>query len=346
MLVTDSPARRALRTMGVLREEGGATWLELRTSGTVSTPRTVVRSLASWEDSFDHVSRLTGTTSDDRVLVPAPPSGSMFAFANAHAAHAGADVVHLPRWSVAQAEEALTTCTIAHLTPSMLAALLDRDLGSLRTIVCAGAALPEVTRRRVASAGVEVVDYYGAAELSFVAMRTGGRVEAFPEVELELREGVVWARSPWLCDGYAPGQTGPLQRCRDGWATVGDRGHWDRDTGLVVTGRGDDAVTSGGATILCADLEEAIRSLAAVGEVVVVGTPHPDLGEVVEAVVVAPSSLDLGELRSATAALVAPAHLPRRWHRWDELPLTAAGKVDRSEVRRRLATARAREAVT
>src|SRR5688572_26339016 len=121
--------------MGLLREVDGRQWLEIRTSGTTDSPRTVVRSLASWEDSFDHLTRLTGITAGDRVLVPAPPGGSMFAFALAHAAEVGAKVAPLPRWSPREAEHALAECTVAHLTPAMLAALLERDLGRLRTVV-------------------------------------------------------------------------------------------------------------------------------------------------------------------------------------------------------------------
>ncbi|WP_404382974.1 fatty acid--CoA ligase family protein [Knoellia locipacati] len=340
----ESAARAALRAMGVLRERDGRSWLELTTSGTSAAPRTVVRSLASWEDSFEHVSRLTGITGEDRVLVPAPPSGSMFAFAHAHAAHAGADVVALDRWSVAEAARALATCTAAHLSPQMLSSLLERDIGSLRTVVCAGAVLPEPVRRRADEAGLQVVDYYGAAELSFVSMRVGPRLKAFPEVEVDLRDGVVWARSPWLAEGYAAGQAGPMLRDADGFATVGDRGRWDAARGLVVEGRGDDAVTTGGVTVLSADVEAAVLSLPNVSAVAVVGLPHPDLGEVVEVVVTGSGELDLAALRARAGGLVDRAHLPRRWHQWDDLPLTAAGKVDRVAVRSRLlAMSRSRE---
>ena len=107
-----------------------------------------------------------------------------------------------------------------------------------------------------------MVDYYGAAELSFVAMRAAGRLDAFPGVEIELRDDVIWARSPWLCDGYAPGQSGPLRRDADGWATVGDRGRFEPDTGLVVLGRGADTVTTAGTTVRCADVSGASRSSA------------------------------------------------------------------------------------
>lgn len=339
--MNDSPARAALRTMGVLREADGRAWLELSTSGTVAAPRTVRRSLASWEDSFDHVSALTGTTEHDRVLVPAPPSGSMFAFAHAHAAHVGADVVALHRWSLREASDAAASCTVAHLTPAMLTALLGRDAGTLRTVVCAGAALPPAVRDRAADAGIEVVDYYGAAELSFVAMRVAGRLDPFPEVELDLRDGVIWARSPWLAQGYGPGENGPMTRDADGWASVGDLGLLDADEGLIVLGRSDDTVTTGGATVLCADVETAVLAAPLVTSAIVVGTPHVDLGELLEAVITGAPDLDIDQVRSRTAELVARTHLPRRWHVWAELPLTAAGKVDRAEVRRRLVAERA-----
>lgn len=335
----DTPARAALREMGVLREVGRRTWLELATSGTSTTPRSVVRSVQSWEDSFDHVSRLTGTTPEDRVLVPAPPSGSMFAFAHAHAAHVGAGVVALPRWSLRDAEQALRTCTLAHLTPAMLTGLLGRDLGRLRTVVCAGAALPDAVRQRAHALGIDVVDYYGAAELSFVAMRAGGRLDPFPEVEMELRDDVIWARSPWLAQGYAVGQSGPLLTDAAGWASVGDRGRIDPGRGLVVLGRGADTVTSGGTTVVCADVESAVLGHPSVTAAVVIGTPHVELDELLEVVVTGSDALDVHELRSHTATLVSRTHLPRRWHVWSELPLTPAGKVDRSEVLRRLAAA-------
>ncbi|KGN33296.1 O-succinylbenzoate-CoA ligase [Knoellia sinensis KCTC 19936] len=344
----ETAALRVLRDMGVLREAEGRSWLELTTSGTTAAPRTVRRTVASWVDSFDHVSRLTGTGPGDRVLVPSPPSSSMFAFAHAHAAHVGAGVVALNHWSLRNAERALRTCTVAHFTPGMLAGMLERDPGSLRTAVCAGAVLPDAVREGAAAAGIQVVDYYGAAELSFVAMRSSGRMEPFPEVEIDLRDGAVWARSPWLADGYSPGQSGPLLWDADGFASVGDHGRMDDDLGLVVLGRGSDTITTGGATVLCADIEAVLRSLPSVSDAAVVGMPHTQLGEVVEAVLVRSHGPDvdravdhdLDAVRADTAGLVARTHLPRRWHEWPELPLTTAGKVDRAAIRARLSADR------
>mgnify|MGYP002653692453 CR=1 FL=1 len=49
----------------------------LPTSGTSGRPRTVVRTTASWTDSFDAVSELTGTTSASRVWVPGPVTATI-----------------------------------------------------------------------------------------------------------------------------------------------------------------------------------------------------------------------------------------------------------------------------
>ena len=329
-------ALAVLRGLGALREDASGTRLELQTSGSSATPRTVVRSVESWLASFAAFTELTGLAGDDVVLVPAPPQSSMFAFATAHAAWLGAETVSLARWNVREAADAASRCTAAHLTPSMLDALLEAGPGLLRRVVCAGSALSATARSRGHRSGLHVVDYYGATELSFVAIRhPDGRLLPFPDTEVELREGVVWARSPWVCDGYAAGQTGPLRRDRDGWATVGDRGHWDPDNGLVVTGRGDDLILCGGASVVPTDVEHVLLTLPGVAQAVVVGLAHPQLGEVVGAVLVAASGthLDLARVRRLAAEQLAPTHLPRRWQVAEQLRLTAAGKVSRAAVR-------------
>ncbi len=325
-----------LRGLGALREDDSGARLELQSSGSSAAPRVVVRTVESWLASFPAFTGLTGMTADDVVLVPAPPHSSMFAFATAHAAWLGAETVGLSRWSPREASVAAARCTAAHLTPTMLEALLETGTGGLRTAVCAGSELPREVRKRAQRAGLRVVDYYGATELSFVAIRhPDGRMRPFPDAEVRLREGVVWVRSPWVSEGYAAGQTGPLQRDDDGWATVGDRGHWDIDDGLVVTGRGDDLILCGGASVIPGDVEQVLLALPGVARAVVVGVPHDQLGESVAAVLVAAAGahLDLSQTRRLATERLDPSHLPRRWRVVQQLPLTPAGKVSREAVR-------------
>ena len=292
--------------------------MALRTSGTTGAPRSVVRSPDSWVRSFPHVAELTGLAGGSRLWLPGPLAATLNLFAATMARHLGIRLVE----TVAEASH-------AHLTPMQLQRLLDDGLalGGLHVTV-AGDRLSAALRDRALAAGAEVTHYYGTAELSFVAW--GGDeddLRPFPEVEVEVRDGEIWARSPYLCEGYV-GPPGPLRRDADGFATVADRGTYT-DGRLVVHGRGDDAVVTGGATVLVGDVEDALRA-GLQGTVVVVGVPHVSLGQVVGAVLSHPQ--DLPAAHAAAQQRLAPVQRPRQWFHLPEPPLTAAGKVDRAAV--------------
>jgi long-chain acyl-CoA synthetase len=292
--------------------------IALRTSGTTAHPRSVVRTAASWVDSFPAVSRLTGIGPGSRVWLPGPLTASMNLFAAAHARSAGAEVVPSP-----------SGATHACLTPTALLGALDGgvDLTGMHLVV-AGDRLRRALARRAATAGARVSHYYGAAELSFVAWGSDEEdLGAFPGVELQIRDGVIWARSPYLSQGYlAPG--GPFSTAPDGFATVGDRGRLT-DGVLSVTGRGGEAVLTGGATVLVDDIERVLSRVSG-AEVVVVGVPHARLGQVVAAVCTDRAALT--RARAAAPAELAPAQRPRLWFHTPRWPVTAAGKVDRTVI--------------
>ncbi|MFD2397968.1 hypothetical protein ACFSVJ_16150 [Prauserella oleivorans] len=71
-------------------------------------------------------------------------------------------------------------------------------------------------------------------------------------------------------------------------------------------------------------------------DVVVTGTPHPRLGELVTAVVQARRPPALRDLRAAARASLRPGLRPRRWLVTTALPRTASGKPARAEAAERL----------
>jgi long-chain acyl-CoA synthetase len=313
----------------------------LLTSGTSGRGRcVVVRTTQSWVLSFEHVSRLTGLDATCRVWVPGPLTSTMNLFAAVHARWAGARLVEQP-----------SDATHAQLTPTALERVLDGsvDVDAMHVVV-AGDRLPRSLLARARARVATVSHYYGATELSFVAwaVEVGG-LRAFPGVDLDVQDGVVWARSAYLCEGYAepgtpdrtrpdrtrPDRTrpdrngGPLRRRADGFATVGDRGALVDGT-LHVFGRGDDWVTTAGVTVCLADVEHALGEDAG-GDVVVVGLPHATLGEVVAAVLT--DDADLRPLRRVARTSLSPGQRPRVWFHCPRLPLTSAGKVDRAALR-------------
>lgn len=298
--------------------------ISLRTSGTSSAPRSVLRTTQSWVSSFSHVTALLALDDRSRVWVPGPVSSTMNLFAAVHASSVGAAMVTSP----GQASH-------AHLTPSALARALDGGLPLADVhVLVAGDRLRPSLHGRAERAGARVSHYYGAAELSFVGWGPHeDDLRPFPGVEVASRGGELWVRSAYLCAEYA-GPGGTLRLDGDGFATVGDRGTV-RDGLIVVAGRGDDAVTTGGATVHVADVEAVLRDVVE-GEVVVLGLPHPELGEVVTAVLTDRRSHPLA--RSTARSCLSPAQRPRRWYEVPDLPTTPADKVDRGALRRLLVT--------
>ena len=302
----------------VLSAHAGGRRIVLRTSGTTARPRSVVRTAASWVDSFPAVSQLTGLQPECRVWVPGPLTASMNLFAAAHARWLGAAVAATPQGA-----------THACLTPAALVRALDDgvDVTGMHLVV-AGDRLRRTLARRATEAGACVSHYYGAAELSFVAWGSDEEdLRAFPGVALEIRDGVIWVRSPYLSEGYATGD-GPFTLDAAGFATVGDRGRLTGDV-LAVAGRGAEAVVTGGATVLVDDVEQALSRCCG-AEVVVVGVPHARLGQLVAAVSTDPAAL--AAARTAAPAELAPAQRPRLWFSLDRWPVTAAGKLDRAAI--------------
>lgn len=289
--------------------------LTLATSGTSGTPRRVVRTTASWWDSFDAYGALSGVEAGARLWVPGPQTATMNLFALVHAAEVGAEVV-----------PAAERATHALLTPARLARDAERLRSGTHVTVAGG---PLSRRAAERHPRLRIAHYYGAAELSFVAAGPCAEdLRAFPGVEIRIRDGAIEVRSPYVCQGYADDAPGPL--ARDGeWAGVGDRGELVGDV-LHVLGR-PGWIQTAGATVAAADVTAALAPLAA-GEIVVLGLPRDDVGEVVTIVLTDPG--DATGLRRAARSLLPSSHRPRIWLHAASLPLTEAGKTDLAALTR------------
>ncbi|WP_223839489.1 class I adenylate-forming enzyme family protein [Saccharopolyspora pogona] len=321
------------------------------TSGSSGSPKVLIRSRRSWLRSFAALD--LPLAARDRVLVPGPLGSSLFLFGALHALHSGAEVELLDKWSAADAADASQRATAVHLVPAMLSALLStlerdpvlRAECGLRTVVCGGAKVDEALEERLDKVlpGCELVEYYGSAEHSLIAVRRGGPLR--PVVDVEVRDpvdgvGELWVRSELVFDGYLRGGEIVPAATEDGWSTVGDRAALHSDGSLDVLGRAGSAINTGARIVGAEEVESVLRGAEGVFDVLVCATPHPRFGELVTAVVeidpVAPPSLR--ELRARVRGALDPAKRPRRWlavHVHD-LPRTASGKPARAVIAERL----------
>lgn len=230
----------------------------------------------------------------------------------------------------AAAPTALGT-TLVSFVPTTLDRLSPRATAAFRTIVLGGAADP-VDRP------ANVVRTYGATETGGGVVYDGRPLDGV-EVELAIDApaagdgiGPIRLRTPTL----ARGRRDPDGSVRsltddDGWFTTGDLGRWEGDR-LVVAGRADDLIISGGENVWPGPVEAVLRGHPAVAEVAVVGRPDPTWGQQVVAIVVPAdpaSPPTLAALRSLALEHL-PAHAaPRDLELTTALRRTALGKVVR-----------------
>lgn len=298
----------------------------LLTSGSRGTPCPIIRTTASWVDSFADYSRLTGITDTSRVWVPGPLDSTMNLFAAVHASWAGAALT-----------DDLASATHAQLTPAMLDRILGMDGLPALTVIVAGATLGPTLGERARRAGLQVHHYYGAAELSLVAWGTSAAdLAPFPGVEVRSRDGRLEVRSPYVSLGYrTPDVIGPFHRAEDGWCGVGDRGEVV-GTHVRIHGR-PGTVTTAGSTVALAPVQQELLAVAA-STIALVALPHPALGEVL--VCAGNDAGDLARLRTWAQTHLEGARRPRGWYHVPELPLTPAGKVDEPGIVREVRSLR------
>ncbi|MDQ1608820.1 MAG: long-chain acyl-CoA synthetase [Microbacteriaceae bacterium] len=316
----------------------GAQWATF-TSGSTGTPRVVVRSDRSWAMSFPTVTGLLDLTQDDVVYLPAPLASSMSLFSVIHALSAGA-AVRLPQAHTVTALD-LADATVMHATPTATGAVLDLiERGAahrLRVALVGGARIENALRRRAAAVGIRVVSYYGAAELSFVAVDVDGTgLRAFDGVELRVADGELWVRSSTFAAGYVGDATGSFRRDDQGWGTVGDLAELTESGTVELHGRADGAILTAAATVVPEDVEAALRSIPGVEDAVVFGLPNAGAGSLVAAVVQTSADYprpSASELREHARTRLAGTHLPRRWFWAQQLPRTTTGKPARAQIR-------------
>lgn len=220
------------------------------------------------------------------------------------------------------------------------------DVSSLRITATSGSPLAgELATHFMDTFTDSVYNFYGATETGWVTIAgpedlraapgTAGRVPWKTVVKVlddEGREvpngttGVIYVGNEMLFAGYTDGNSKDF---RDGLMHSGDVGYFDENNRLFVSGRDDDMIISGGENVFPRELEDCLIEHPAVQDVVVVGVPDENWGQVLSAYVVRHegASLEIDEVVEYAKANVARFAVPRDVMFLDELPRNPTGKV-------------------
>ena len=303
-------------------------------------------------------------------LAPSNVGSTGYVFPVLAALLTGATSVILEEWSPPAALQLLTAnrCTYATAIPTQMTMLLSEpsldelDLSAFTRFNNAGAPLPphaaaEIERRM----GCRVQTAYGASDgglptLTSVddpadkRLSTVGRPPIGQELELrdplgkpvaQGEEGEVWWRGANKSYGYVNQPDYEAAAWDDaGWYRSGDLGRIDDEGYLRITGRAKDMILRAGTNIFPAEIENELHVHPAVADVAVVGVPHARLGEQACAVVVThgPTPPTLHDLLAVlTERGLAKFKHPEQLVIVEQIPMNMGGKIDRVELRRRVA---------
>lgn len=259
-------------------------------------------------------------------------------------------------------------------SPALFHALLalpgveELDLSSVRSVNSGAAPVDTDTMQRLATLfpNATIVEGYGLTEAT-MALAAHPLVDDNPvpegsvgapvfDTEVEIRDlgcgpalpvgetGEVWARGPQITDGYQGHPDLTAEQFQDGWLRTGDLGRVDADGWLYLVGRAKDMLIYKGYNVYPTPLEDLLHRHPAVAGASVIGAPRTGVGEIPVAYVVPRSGHQGGpelaeKLMAFVAEHVAPYQRLREIHFLDALPVSAAGKILKTDLRQRYAAA-------
>ncbi|QKT08387.1 o-succinylbenzoate--CoA ligase [Gordonia sp. X0973] len=225
------------------------------------------------------------------------------------------------------------------LVPTQLVAVLESPEATAATaeldaVLLGGATTPAPLLRRALAAGIPVVTTYGMSETGGGCVYDGVPLDG---ASASIVDGRVVLSGPMVAHGYHLLPDHPAFAVPGSFRTD-DLGSVD-DGMLTILGRADDAISTGGLTVVPQVVEEVLAQDPSVAECTVVGLPDDRLGErVVAAVVAAPGAVpDTAALRALVASRLHRHAAPRQIVVLPSLPRRGPGKVDRRALREILA---------
>jgi len=150
--------------------------------------------------------------------------------------------------------------------------------------------------------------------------------------------GELALKGPSICSGYFgdPEATAGLLD-EEGWFHTGDLARHDEEWYFYIVDRKKDMFISGGENVYPVEIEKALYEHPAVHMCAVVSTPDPKWGEVgLACVVLKPGATTTEEeLIAFLQERLARYKIPKRVVFMDSLPISAAGKILKRELRER-----------
>ncbi|MBU0594045.1 MAG: AMP-binding protein [Gammaproteobacteria bacterium] len=331
----------------------GIAELLITTSGSTGVPKQVMLSEANLEAAVRaSQSRIPLKPGDIWLAcLPLQHIGGIAIFYRC--AEAGATTLLHQGFDAAKVRHDMERHGVTHisLVPAMLARLLESGPppAQLAYALIGGGPLSEKLARRAHQAGWPICPTYGTSETSsqvaslaaFPPDWCEGMVgPPLPGISVEIMDengqpvkgkGHIRVRGPNVMRGYANAAHEAGHGLLDGWFVSGDRGYLDARGNLVVLGRHDDMLVSGGVNVHPEVVEGLLLACPGVSDIAITAVSDEVWGDLITALIVGGATCSSVQEWSGKNL---PSHLrPRRFVSVAALPRNAMGKLERKHLR-------------
>ena len=340
----------SVKIVNEVPKSGGESRIILFTSGTSGSPKGVILTLENFRRNALASKKRLGLEVGDRWLLNLPiyhVGGLAILF---RAVYLNLSIVIHDRFDIEKTSNCIRRgdVNIVSFVPTMLHRLINNDIEPLKKlkVLLLGGAKPNSDLLNICiREKLRIFTTYGMTEsCSQIATATPEMVYqdrttvgyALDEMEIRIThngeecvqgcEGSIEIRGSQVFAGYIGEQ--PIR----GFFTTGDTGYIDEEGKLHVLGRADETIITGGENVHPLEIEEAISQYRGVQKLCVFGVEDHEWGQRIEVAIESNEEIKTEELKKFLRERLPAFKIPKRFH-FVKLPLTASGKINRSQVK-------------
>lgn len=221
------------------------------------------------------------------------------------------------------------------VVPTQLFRALNSDkdllehLISAQAVLVGGAALAADLRDAARNAGINVIETYGMTETCGGCIYNGTPLDG---TEFEIDElGTISIASKSLATTYLNAPEAWNERIRNGYFVTTDIGHLE-DGRLVVTGRSDDVIVTGGENVSLAEVESVVKNTFSGIDCAAFALADSQWGQSLQLAIAGDVKPEQSAINEYLTSQISRAAKVKNFVYLAELPRTSLGKVDRARL--------------
>ena len=221
------------------------------------------------------------------------------------------------------------------IVPTQLFRALNGDgdllehLQSTKSVLVGGAALDKNLGGQARTAGINIIESYGMTETCGGCVYDGLPI-GDTSVEIN-KDELIKISSASLATTYLNDASGWSSKLENGYFLTSDLGEI-KDGKLIVTGRADDVIVTGGENISLTKVEEVVRNAFAGIECAAFAIADQQWGQALHLAIAGKVTPGISEINETLSSQISAAAKIKGAIYLDQLPKTALDKVNRQEL--------------